>query len=106
MSSSGGRDHPGDLFIAFQVNARKGSRMSRNFYLRKLAEAVAGSANFASIITTDAVALGLTPAQATAFGVTNTTLQTCWAASSTPDTRTPVAVEATRVALKNMRAAA
>jgi hypothetical protein len=80
--------------------------MARNFYLRKQSEIVSGSANFAAMITADAVALGLVPAQATAFGLLNTALQSAWTTSSTPETRTSVAVEATRIAIKNMRAGA
>jgi hypothetical protein len=80
--------------------------MARNFYFRKQAEAVSGSANFAAYLTAHAAALGLVPAQATAYGLVDTALQTAAATSTDPETRTRVAVEATRVAMKNMRAAA
>ena len=46
--------------------------MPRNFYYGKDATIVAGSANFASLISSGAVSYGLTTAQATAFGTLNT----------------------------------
>jgi hypothetical protein len=79
---------------------------SRNFYLGKDATIVAGSANFAAMITADAVSLGLLPAQATSFGLLNTSLQSAYTAAITPETRTPVAIEAKNLAIKQMRAGA
>lgn len=80
--------------------------MAQNFYHGRLAEIVIGSANFASQIASDFAALGLTSAQSTAFGAANTALQSAWALSSVPDTRTPVAIEATQDAVTAMRALA
>lgn len=79
---------------------------NRNFYLGKDATIVTGSANFAAMLVADAVSLGLLPAQATAFGVVNTALQSAYSAAITPETRTPVAIEQKNLALKNMRASA
>jgi hypothetical protein len=79
---------------------------TRNFYYRNQADAVSGSANFASEIAADFAALGLTSAQSTAFGVVNSALQTAWTAAITPETRTPVSIEQKTIALRNMRAAA
>ena len=79
---------------------------TKNFYHGKLADIVVGSANFAAQIAADFAALGLTSAQSTAFGALNTTLQSCWALSSVPETRTSVTIEATRDAVDAMREAA
>jgi hypothetical protein len=79
---------------------------TRNFYFGKLADVVAGSAVFAAGIATDFASLGLTTAQQSAFGLLNTALQSAWTASVNPETRTPVAIEARGLALKNMRAMA
>jgi hypothetical protein len=77
-----------------------------NFYHGKGATIVAGSANFAAKLVADAVSLGITPAQATAFGVVNTALQSAWTAAVTPETRTSAAIELKNDAIKRMRAAA
>ncbi|HEX3357333.1 MAG TPA: hypothetical protein VHS31_10220 [Tepidisphaeraceae bacterium] len=78
--------------------------MSRNFYFGKDADIVTGSANFASLIATGFASYGLSSAQSTAFGLLNTALQSAYTASVNPSTRTPVTVEASRTAIKNMRA--
>jgi hypothetical protein len=78
----------------------------RNFYHGKGATIVAGSANFAAMLTAEAVSLGIQPAQATAFGVLNTALQSAWTTATTPETRTRVAIEAKNLAIKQMRAGA
>jgi hypothetical protein len=77
--------------------------MSQNFYRRKMADAVAGAANFAAGIATDFASLGLTTAQQSAFGLVNSSLQSAWTASINPETRTSVSIEARDLALKNMR---
>jgi hypothetical protein len=78
--------------------------MPRNFYYGKDADIVAGSANFASLIATGFASYGLTSAQSTAFGTLNTALQSAYSAAVNPSTRTPVAIEAKNLALRNMRA--
>ncbi len=80
--------------------------MSQNFYHGKDATIVSGSANFASEIAENAAALGILPAQATAFGVRDTALQSAYLAAITPETRTPVSIEQKNIALRNMRAMA
>src|SRR5437867_7748661 len=92
--------------IAFLSNAMEGLLMPRNFYFGKDADIVAGSANFASLIATGFASYGLTTGQATAFGTLNTALQSAQSAAVNPPTRTPVAIEARNVALRNMRASA
>ncbi len=77
--------------------------MSRNFYFGKDADVVAGSANFASLISIGPTTYGLTAGQATAFGLLDTALQSAYSAAVNPSTRTPVTVEAKNVALKAMR---
>jgi hypothetical protein len=79
---------------------------NHNFYYRKQADLVSGSAQIAAYIAAHGTALGISNAQSTAFGALDTALQAAWTVSNNPETRTPVAVEATRVAIKNMRAAA
>lgn len=79
---------------------------TRNFYYGKDADIVAGSANFASLISASAATYGLTSAQSTAFGALNVTLQSAYTAAVTPETRTPVAIEAKNQALLNMRRSA
>lgn len=80
--------------------------MDRNFYYRKTADAVLGSAGFASKISAAPTTYGLTAAQATAFGVVNTALQSAAAAASDTATRTSLTIEARDIALSNMRASA
>lgn len=80
--------------------------MPRNFYFGKDADIVAGSANFAGLIASGFASYGLTTGQATAFGTLNTALQAAHTAAVNPSTRTPVTIEARRVAIGNMRASA
>ena len=80
--------------------------MPRNFYFGKDADIVAGSANFASLISSGFASYGLTSAQATAFGVLNTALQSAYTAAVAPSTRTPVSIEAKDIAIQNMRVSA
>jgi hypothetical protein len=79
---------------------------TRNFYHGKDAEIVAGSANFHSLISAAPTTYGLVAAQATSFGALNTTLQSAYTAAVTPETRTPVAIEAKNLAIINMRRSA
>lgn len=80
--------------------------MSKNFYYRPRAQAVAGSAAFKAGITANPVSLGLTASQATAYGVVDTALQAAWALASDPSTRTKGAVAGMNTALRAMRASA
>jgi hypothetical protein len=80
--------------------------MPRNFYYGKDADVVAGSANFASQISASAADFGLTPAQATAFGLLNTSLQGAYTQAKDPSTRSPVAVAGKNSAIRAMRASA
>lgn len=80
------------------------SSRSRNFYFGTDASIAAGSANFKSVIATEATALNLTTAQVTQFDGLDTTLQAAMVAVSEPSTRTPVAIRAKDQAIKNMRA--
>jgi hypothetical protein len=77
--------------------------MPRNFYHGKQADIVTASANFASLIAAQPTDYALTPAQATAFGLLNTALQSSYTAAITPETRTPVAIEEKNLAIRNMR---
>jgi hypothetical protein len=92
--------------VAIRRKERFPEMASRNFYYRKLAEAVSGSADFAAYLAAHFAAVGLTSAQQVAYGLVDTALQDAFSASNSPATRTSVTVEATRVALRNMRAAA
>jgi hypothetical protein len=80
--------------------------MPRNFYYGKDAEIVAGSANFSTLISADPATYGLTAAQATAFAALNDALQDAYTLAINPSTRTPVSVEASRIAIQNMRVSA
>jgi len=80
--------------------------MARNFYFGKDANIVTGSANFASLIATGFASYGLSSAQSTAFGVLNSALQGTYSAAINPSTRSPVAIEAKDIAIRNMRASA
>lgn len=77
--------------------------MARNFYYGKQADIVNGSNVFSGLITSSPTSYGLVAGQATSYAALNTTLQSCWATSSNRTTRTPVAVQATRVAVKNVQ---
>jgi hypothetical protein len=77
--------------------------MDRNFYYGKQADIVAGSANFASLISTGFASYGLTSAQATSFGTVNTALQASYTAAITPETRTPVSIEQKNLDIRTMR---
>jgi hypothetical protein len=77
--------------------------MSRNFYYRITADAVAGSANFASLIATGFASYGLTSAQSTAFGSLNTALQSAWTEATEPTTRTRITIAQKNLCLRNMR---
>jgi hypothetical protein len=77
--------------------------MAKNFYFGKQADIVAGSANFAALLTAAPTTYGLVASQATAFATLNTALQTAYAAAISPATRTRTAVEANRQAIENMR---
>jgi hypothetical protein len=81
----------------------KDGQMGKNFYFGKDADIVAGSANFAALITASPTTYGLTAGQATAFGTLNTALQSAWTASVNPSTRTPVSIDAKTLAIENMR---
>jgi hypothetical protein len=78
--------------------------MSRNFYYRITADAVAGSANFASLIATGFASYGLTSAQSTGFGTLNTALQSAWTDATEPTTRTRITIAQKNLCLRNMRA--
>src|SRR5687767_1801972 len=80
--------------------------MTRNFYYRTQAEIVAGAANFSALISANPINYGLTAAQATSFELLNSTLQSAWTEATTPETKTPVAVAAKNIAIRNMRAMA
>lgn len=80
--------------------------MPRNFYFGKLADIVAGSASYAAQISASPTSFGLVAAQATAYGTLNTSLQSCYAASTNVSTRTRGTVAATQQAVKAMRAEA
>ena len=76
----------------------------RNFYNRsRVADVVAGTANFAAGVAGDYAGLGLTEAQSVQMGELNAVLQAAWTASVTPETRTSVAVEARNLALTKAR---
>jgi hypothetical protein len=77
--------------------------MSRNFYYRKQADIVTGSAAMTAYVAAHFAALGLTSAQSSALAAADTALQAAYLVSSDPTTRTRVAVEATRVAITNLR---
>lgn len=80
--------------------------MSTNFYRGKLADIVAGSASYSAQISASPTSFGLLAAQATAFGALNTSLQSCYTASTNISTRTRGTIAATQQAVKNMRAEA
>lgn len=80
--------------------------MAQNFYFGKDADVVAGSANFAALISASAATYGLLPAQATAFGLLNTALQSAYTAAVSPPTRGPVSIQAKNQALADMRVSA
>ena len=80
--------------------------MARNFYYGKDADVVAGSGNFAALISASAPTYGLLPAQATAFGVLNSALQSAYTDAVSPPTRGPVSIQAKNQALHNMRVSA
>jgi hypothetical protein len=80
--------------------------MGQNFYHGKDADIVAGSANFAALISAGPTTYGLVAAQSTAFGLLNTALQDAYTTAITPETRTPVAIAAKNIALKNVRESA
>ncbi len=79
--------------------------MAANFYYAKTHDVIiTGSANFAANVAENFEALGLTGEQSAAVSAANEALQNAWAVSSVPATRTSIAVSATRLAMKNMRA--
>lgn len=78
----------------------------KNFYHGRQANIVTGSAHFAASLLTDFASLGISNAQATGFGIFNTSLQGAWSVSNNPETRTSVSIEATRTAIVRMRDAA
>jgi hypothetical protein len=81
--------------------------MAANFYYRNMqAEIVSGSAQFAALIAAHYAELGLTVEQSEAYAAVDAALQAAFSTSSAPATRTAVAVGATRLAMKNMRALA
>lgn len=77
--------------------------MSKNFYNKKDAEIVAGSANFSALINESPTTYGLVTGQATGFATLNSTLQTAWTASITPETRTSVVIEERNIAKQAVR---
>src|SRR5688500_4754699 len=94
MSPSRGQDHPGDLWDCVFSKRNERFQMVRNFYYRKQADVVLGSANMAGILVTDGAGMNLSPTQISNFGTLNTALQAAWTAATTPETRPPVAIEA------------
>lgn len=80
--------------------------MAGNFYWRNEAEAVAGAANFASMMSASPQSFGATVAQAAAFAQLNATLQGAYAVAIEPATRTSVSVSVKSEALRAMRAGA
>lgn len=84
-------------------NRKEGTQMSRNFYFGKAANIVNGSANFGTLISATPTAYGLTAGQATAFAALNTALQSAYATAIEPTTRSPVAIQAKNLAIRNMR---
>jgi hypothetical protein len=80
--------------------------MPRNFYYGKDADVVAGSASFAASISAAPTTYGLVAAQATAFGLLNTALQSAYTAAISPPTRGPVSIQAKNQAIHNMRVSA
>jgi hypothetical protein len=78
--------------------------MTSNFYRGTDAEVVAGSASFASLLATGFASYGITSGQQAVFAELNATLQSAYAAAVAPGTRTPVAVRAKNIAIRNVRA--
>ena len=68
--------------------------MARNFYFGADADIVAGSDNFATLISSGPTTYGLVAAQSTAFGLLNTALQSAYTTAITPETRTSVSISA------------
>src|SRR5690606_33588653 len=64
---------------------------------------VAGAANFSARISAGFAGYGLTQQQSDDFAVVNAELQSAFAAASTPETRTPVAIARKDTALAGMR---
>jgi len=80
--------------------------MAQNFYFGKDADVVAGSASFAALILASPTTYGLVAAQATAFGLLNTALQSAYTAAVSPPTRGPVSIQAKNQAIADMRVSA
>jgi hypothetical protein len=78
--------------------------MARNFYLRNEAEIVSGSAIFAARLASDYASYGISLEQATNFGLLDAELQSAYADTRQPATRTSVAVSRKNDAITNMRA--
>ncbi len=74
--------------------------MEKNWYFRKLEDAVTGSANYSSLISATPTLYGLVSSQSAAFAVLNTALQSAYLAAKEPSTRTPVAIANRNIALK------
>lgn len=77
--------------------------MTRNWYYGKQADIVNASAEFSSLITATPTAYGLVAGQATAFAALNSALQTSYAAAISNTTRSPVTVQANRLAIRNVQ---
>jgi hypothetical protein len=80
--------------------------MARNFYYGKDADIVAGSANFAALITAAPTTYGLSAAQATDFSALDATLQSAYTDAVSPTTRSPVSIQAKDQAIRGMRESA
>jgi hypothetical protein len=73
-----------------------------NFYRKKNSELLTASADFHTAIAADFASLGLTSAQATAYGVVNTAFATAYGVATDPATRTSAAIEARNQARENL----
>jgi hypothetical protein len=78
----------------------------KNWYLKKQAEFVTASANFAAKLVAEGDDLDVSPEQSAAYGALNTALQSAYTAATTPETRTSVAIEQKTIAMANVRRAA
>jgi hypothetical protein len=73
-----------------------------NFYRKKDSELVTASADFHAAIAAEFASLGLTSAQATAYGVLDTAFSTAYSVAENPATRTRAAIAARTQARKNL----
>ena len=77
--------------------------MARNFYFGRYVTIAAGSANFASLISTGFASYGITSAQSASFATLNTALQVAQEAAAEPTTKTKVTVLNRKHAVAAMR---